>query len=137
MKRQTIIAAGLMAIAAAAAAQESPAIAEAVGWGAGNGSHASIALIGEGAEVYLQNELTGGHENLLQFDLTAGDIVVGIRVDHGPGDVPDRFTITPPPGFVAVPEVIDLDEGEGVAVAIVPLLLGELDALQRLAEAAP
>lgn len=125
MKRQiitTAIALGLMA--STALSQEATGPTEAVGWGGGAGSWARISPVGEGAEVMLHNELTGGHDMRLDFTLTAGEIVVALRVDHGSGDVPDRFTISPPTGFAAVPEVIDLEEGGTVAIAIVPIVLG-------------
>ena len=39
-----------------------------------------------------------------------GGLVVALSVGHGPGFMPDRFTLTPPEGFVAVPDVLMLDE---------------------------
>lgn len=61
------------------------------------------------AEVHCQNVETTGNahsEGIMQ----AGGIVVGLTVDHGPGDVPDVFSFTPPDGYFADPPFLVLDE---------------------------
>ena len=55
-------------------------------------------------------------------DMTAGGITVHLSVLHGPDDVPDTFTLTPPEGFVAVPPVLVLDEDTRGVVRVMPWL---------------
>lgn len=68
------------------------------------------------AEVTCQNRITNGqwHDAATLID---GGLIVGLVVDHGPGDVPDLFIVTPPDGFVAVPAQLSLPEhGAGVVL---------------------
>ena len=106
---KTILA--LLAMATAAHADPSR------NWG---GSSATLSA-GPGtpmAYVDFVNRLTSGHALFMAFTLDLGGFEVEIDVDHGPGDAPDRYTITPPEGFIAVPQIIDVDEGETGRVAI-------------------
>lgn len=110
MIRATIIAAALLA---------SPAMAEspAKHWG---GSSA-ILTPGEGhavARVLCINRLTSGHGMALTFDLALGGFSVAVRVDHGAGDIPDRYTVTPPPGYIAVPPYVDVGEHDEAVIMI-------------------
>jgi hypothetical protein len=62
------------------------------------------------AEVTFHNEIA--QTMMLEFfDLTHDGITVAIRIDARQGDVPDTMTVTPPLGFIAVPESITVDEG--------------------------
>lgn len=70
-----------------------------------------IAVQGEihVAEVTCINVVTAGNYHD-EAQITSGGISVGLTIDHGPGEAPDRFTVTPPDGYVAQPPVMDLDE---------------------------
>ena len=86
-------------------------------WG---GSSATLSA-GPGtpmAYVDFVNRLTVVNEMFMAFTLDLGGFDVEIDVDHGPGDAPDRYTITPPEGFIAVPQIIEVDEGDTGRVAI-------------------
>lgn len=68
------------------------------------------------ADVICHNAVTSG-EAWSEGAMVAGGLVVGLTISHGPGDVPDIFTIIPPEGYVADPPVMVLDEhARGVAV---------------------
>jgi hypothetical protein len=90
---------------------EEPAVRH---WG---GSSAMLAPA-EGAavaRVICVNRLTSGHAMVLEFPLALGGFGVTVLVEHGAGDVPDRFTVVPPDGFIAVPAFVDVgehDQGE-------------------------
>jgi hypothetical protein len=70
------------------------------------------------ATVDCVNRLTGGHDSLLRFVLDLGGYPVAVTVWQGPGDQPDTYTVTPPPGFIAVPQVLTLDENTDGQVLI-------------------
>ena len=70
------------------------------------------------AVVDCVNRLTGGHDSLLRFVLDLGGYPVAVTVWQGPGDQPDTYTVTPPPGFIAVPQVLTLDENTDGQVLI-------------------
>jgi hypothetical protein len=66
------------------------------------------------ATVTFRNRLTG---NIGQTSavLTIAGLSVQVHVTHASGDSPDRVMVTPPEGFMAVPPVLDVEEGgEGV-----------------------
>lgn len=42
--------------------------------------------------------------------MAVGEMVVEMTILHGPGDIPDRFTLTAPPGFIITPDVLVLNE---------------------------
>lgn len=76
---------------------------------------------GEGghvATVTLRNRLTGGHLSEMAFDLTLGDVIVGVSVDHRPGDIPDTMGVFVGPDFIAVPSHIDVPEGADGSIQI-------------------
>lgn len=70
------------------------------------------------AEVNCLNvETTGNAWN--EGAMTANGLTVGLTISHGPGDVPDVFTLIPPVGYVVHPEVMTLDElSTGQAVVL-------------------
>lgn len=69
------------------------------------------------AEVNCRNVLTSGAA-LNEGTMTAGDLAVHVAILHGPGDIPDRFAITPMPGFFAEPPMLTLDENTRGTVLI-------------------
>jgi len=49
------------------------------------------------------------------FDLTLGDITVTVVYEMNVNGADDRFTVTPPPGYLAIPETLVVpEEGAGV-----------------------
>lgn len=71
------------------------------------------------AEARCHNAVTSG-QSLTEGVMQIGDMVVHLAVRHGPGDVPDLFTVTPPVGYVAYPGVLSLDEKARGMVLIYP-----------------
>lgn len=49
--------------------------------------------------------------------------VVLVRVEVGDGDAPDRIVVVPPPGFLAEPPELDVEENTSTTIAIVPVPL--------------
>lgn len=49
---------------------------------------------------------------------------VHVKLDHGDGDLPDVMTVTPPPGYVAIPAQISVEEGTTGIIEIHELVLG-------------
>lgn len=73
------------------------------------------------AEVLCTNVETT--DNVLSEGVLAvGDMIVGLTISHGPGSVPDTFTITAPVGFVAIPPSLVLDEFTQGEVRVFPWL---------------
>jgi hypothetical protein len=70
------------------------------------------------AYVDVINRLTSGHNMVLEFTLDLGGFEVAVTVTHGNGDLPDRYEVVPPEGYIAVPMMIDLDEGSTGRIAI-------------------
>lgn len=73
------------------------------------------------AVVNCTNRLTH-YQPWTEGDMTAAGMTVHLSVLHGPAEIPDTFTITPPSGFVAVPPVLVLDEDTRGAVRVMPWL---------------
>ena len=71
------------------------------------------------AEVQCRNVQTSGAA-FTEGVMLAGDLVVHLSVLHGPGEVPDLFTITPPEGYVADPPMLSLQEHSRGVVLIWP-----------------
>ena len=70
------------------------------------------------ATITLRNQLTGGHDRITTARIDLPGLWADVTVDHGPGDVPDRITVTVPEGFIAVPPVLDVPEGESGVVSV-------------------
>ena len=79
-----------------------------VDWG-GTGCRI-VAVTGQPhvAEVTCFNRLTSGNW-LTEGVIAAGEVMVAVTVNHGPGDVPDTFSLAAP-GYSVQPEAFDLDE---------------------------
>ena len=67
------------------------------------------------ADVVAVNRLTGGHALRLSHGLTIPGLSVVVDIAHGPGSVPDTYTVTVPDGFIAVPAFVVVPE-DGQAV---------------------
>jgi hypothetical protein len=73
------------------------------------------------AEVLCLNVETAG-PSMNEATITADGLDVHLTIIHGPGDDPDEFTITPPPGYTADPPVLILNEWTGGTVYIYQFL---------------
>lgn len=75
-------------------------------------------VVGAEAEVvFLNTEL---HDLPSEtFDLTLGDLTVSVTItpDRAYGQ-PDRFTVTPPPGFIAIPPELIVPENAAGRIVI-------------------
>lgn len=56
----------------------------------------------------------------MTFVLDLDGLAVTVDALVGRGLTPDRMTITPPPGYIAVPPEIDVPENEAGVVLILP-----------------
>ena len=90
-----------------------------------DGSYADAQRTLHGAEVYLQNNLAQSHHSSVQcvFAMPPHGAITVIWT-HRPGDEPDDALIIPPPGYVAIPPEVTLDEGAGKRVLIVKEVIG-------------
>ncbi len=109
----------MKALIAAALLLTTPAFAApSYNWG---GSSATLVM-GPGvpvATVICHNEMTGGQGGQGEdFTLSVGAFEVQVSVWQEWGDVPDRYTVTPPEGYVAVPQFIDVDENGTAEIQI-------------------
>jgi hypothetical protein len=64
------------------------------------------------AEVVGVNRTTVGVGSVTAAELSIDGLTVRVTVFHGPGAAPDRLTVIPPEGFIAVPEYIDIEEDD-------------------------
>lgn len=69
------------------------------------------------AEVECVNRITSG-PSLLSFTLTLDGFEVAVIVEQGDGDIPDRYTVTPPPGYVAIPPSVTVAEHDSATILI-------------------
>lgn len=73
------------------------------------------------AQVTFDNRTVHADEEVT-FDLTMGDLTVTVVALVGRGLTPDRMTVTPPPGYIAVPPDLDVEEGAVGAIIVYPYL---------------
>jgi hypothetical protein len=71
------------------------------------------------AEVEFINRTVHSTEDVT-FALDLGGLTVMVDASVGRGMTPDRMTVTPPSGFIAVPPEIDVPEDEAGVVLILP-----------------
>jgi RNA polymerase subunit RPABC4/transcription elongation factor Spt4 len=71
------------------------------------------------AEVRCRNVLEGGSP-LNRATLTADWLTVDLIIHHQPGDIPDRFEVTPPDGYSA--GAVDVQEGGEGVILVYPYL---------------
>ena len=93
-------------------------------WGALTGYQSTIRLQptdapGAVAEVVFDNK-TVHRDELVTFVLELDGLAVTVDALVGRGLTPDRMTVTPPVGFIAVPAEIDVPENEAGVVLILP-----------------
>ena len=69
------------------------------------------------AELSCRNILAGSPDVTHQA-LIDGGLSVGVTILHGPGEVPDRFQVVVPEGFLAVPAEVDVEENTGTTVLV-------------------
>ena len=82
-----------------------------------NGSIVSAVTVPGGMDVTLRNRLVAtDYLTTCVIDLDGADVVV--QWDHKPGNKPDEITVTPPPGYIASPQVSTVPENETAIVAI-------------------
>jgi hypothetical protein len=73
------------------------------------------------AQVTFVNATVHADETVT-FDLTLDGLTVTVDALVGRGLTPDRMTVTPPTGFIAVPPEVDVEEGGVGVVLILPWL---------------
>jgi len=71
------------------------------------------------AEVHCTNVETVGNA-YEEGALTVGDLTLGLSISHGPGKLPDTFTLFPPQGYVVIPDQMTLDEDTGGVALVYP-----------------
>jgi hypothetical protein len=109
----TRLAALLLALAAPAQAQTIAV------WG--NGGHVEITAGSGGAHVAtvtLHNRLTWADQNPVQVSLMLHGVAVEVLITHLPGDIPDVLEVNPPPGLIAVPPRLAVDENDAGSVML-------------------
>jgi len=95
-------------------------------WGMLEGYTSTIAIQptqapGAVAEVVFDNKTVHTDENVT-FALTLDGLTVEVYAQVGRGLTPDRMTVTPPDGFVAVPPELDVAEDDVGVILILPWL---------------
>lgn len=90
------------------------------------GGYSSIAIQptdapGAVAQVVFDNK-TVHSDRLERFDLTLDGLTVTVEALVGRGLTPDRMTVTPPPGYIAVPPDLDVGEDEVGVILVLPFL---------------
>lgn len=90
------------------------------------GGYSSIAIQptdapGAVAQIVFDNK-TVHSDRLERFDLTLDGLTVTVEALVGRGLTPDRMTVTPPPGYIAVPPDLDVGEGEVGVILVLPWL---------------
>jgi hypothetical protein len=95
-------------------------------WGALPGYQSTIRLQptdapGAVAEVRFVNK-TVHMDEVVSFTLDLGGLAVMVEAQVGQGLTPDRMTVTPPDGFIAIPPELDVAEDQDGVVLILPFL---------------
>jgi len=80
-----------------------PASAEVHNWGA-------AAVDYSGGVVTFRNELTTGQRDFNVMLTDSGVTVLAIVMQEA-GDAPDTLIVQPPPGYIAIPATISVEEG--------------------------
>ena len=114
-------------LAIAAVLLTAPAVAQEVAtWGVetGPGTQSSVRIIAvrDGAhvaDISAVNRYVGGDiPDNLTITLWLDDVPFRVMVRQGPGYNPDLFQVYPPPGFVAVPNHVSVEEGQDATMLI-------------------
>lgn len=94
-------------------------------WGTSNPSSTLIKKSKDHfADIVIENKLSTFTADNISFNLYLNDQKFNILVEHGSGNVPDKFTVFCPPGFYAEPKEITLNENEVGIIKIYEMLLG-------------
>jgi len=72
-----------------------------------------------GGVVTFRNELTTGQRDFNVLLTDAGVSILAIVMQEA-GDAPDTLIVQPPPGWLAIPETISVEEGAQGVIRIVP-----------------
>jgi len=88
-----------------------PAFAETHKWGQSSVEYS-------GGVVTFRNELTTGQRDFNVLLTDAGVTVLAIVLQEA-GDAPDTLIVQPPPGYIAIPETISVEEGAQGVIRIV------------------
>ena len=111
-----------------ALALAAPAQAQTVAvWG--NGGHVEITAGSGGshvATVTLHNRMDWMDGGPMLVALTLEGIAVEVIVTHLPGDIPDVLEVIPPPGLIAVPPRLAVQENEAGSVMLFRLDMMEV-----------
>lgn len=78
-------------------------------WGATGATIVDTGQTPHVATVHCTNELTYG-DSRNEGTLSLGDLSVTVVVSHQPGDMPDKFEIIVPEGYIAIPPVLWVNE---------------------------
>jgi len=89
-----------------------PAFAETHTWGASSVDYS-------GGVVTFRNELTTGQRDFNVMLTDAGVTVLAIVMQEA-GDAPDTLIVQPPPGYIAIPATISVEEGAQGVIRITP-----------------
>ena len=73
------------------------------------------------AQVTFDNKTVHRDEDV-SFVLDLGGLAVTVDASVGRGLTPDRMTVTPPDGFYAVPESLDVAEDQVGVILVLPFL---------------
>jgi len=73
----------------------------------------------DGVFVTLNNELTTGGDLDFNVDMTEGDVTIKVVVMQGQGDTPDTMYVIPPEGYIAIPEMVTVEETEKGTIMVV------------------
>lgn len=103
-------------LATALALLAAPAYAETCHFGP-NGTNATIAPHDEHfAQVHIQNRLASRQQTTCA--LTLWGVTVKVLYEAAPFDAPDTFHIDTPPGFIAIPSSVVVDDRDSARVMI-------------------
>jgi len=69
--------------------------------------------------VTLNNELTTGGDLDFNVDMTESDVTIKVVVMQGQGDTPDTMYVIPPEGYIAIPEMVTVEEAEKGTIMVV------------------
>ncbi|TNC73728.1 hypothetical protein [Rubellimicrobium roseum] len=121
----TLFAVGLaLATPALAEEEQGASLRDILAWGTTTTAYVQLVPAdGHPADLVFLNELTHGNPLEMIFALELDGLVVDVEVINGIGEEPDIVTVLPPPGFVAVPERLEVDEGQTGRIEIQHALL--------------
>jgi len=93
------------------------AAAASVFWGGTGATITAEQPTGHVATVHCRNELTQSM-SITEGEISINGLTVQVRVYHQPGDQPDRFEVSPPEGYIAIPRYIYVNEHETEEIRI-------------------